>query len=273
MERISKELEYFGKNYQILGWADLRLPLKKYPKYVMVLSLEVMRNSDDLVYGLCVLEELTRSGIKVVPALAAVYSSDKFSNYLLWHKYLRSAIQMPDTCCSINLAVCKEFLNRYKKVIFKPISGSKGKGIEIVETEARLKELLEEYHVLFLQEVIPDRGYDIRTLVLGDQVISQYARYNPNHLLKNIHGDAVPKSIKEMEAIDPPIKDFAKSSLEVVKGIKQITGLDLMGIDTLPSQNGQVYLLEWNSIPGFQGAEKVAKTNVARELVKFFFQE
>jgi len=239
----------------------------------MVLSLEVMRSHDDLIYGLCILEELTRAGVKVIPPLSAIYDSDKFSNYLLWFRHLKTTIQMPDTCCSINSAVGLEFLSRYKKVIFKPVSGSKGKGIEIVETEERLIKLLEDYHVLYLQEIIPDRGYDLRTLVLGNRILAQYARYNPTHFLKNIHQGAVPKSVTEMESIDPPIKGFAKRSQKIVKDIQQITGLEIMGVDTLPSTDGRLYLLEWNSIPGFQGAEQVTKSNLAREIVQFFFND
>ena len=273
LERISAELDSLRKDYRVFGWADLRFPLKDYPKCVMVLSLEVMSNPDEFIYGLCILEELTRAGVKVIPPLSAIYDSDKFSNYLLWGRQLKNAIPMPDTCCSINLAVGLAFLSHHKKVIFKPVSGSKGKGIEIVETENRLRELLEEQHVLYLQEVIPDRGYDIRTLVLGDRILAQYARYNPTHFLKNIHQGAVPKAVPEMESIDPPLKGFAKRSQNIVKDIQQITRLELMGVDTLPSKDGHLYLLEWNSIPGFQGAEKVTKSNIALKIVQFFFKD
>jgi glutathione synthase/RimK-type ligase-like ATP-grasp enzyme len=273
MTRISEELEYMGREYKIIDWTDLKVPLDEYPKYAMVLSLGFMKKRDDLIYVLCVLEEMTRAGVKIIPALAALYNSDKFSIYLLWRRYLQEAIQVPDTCCSINLKFGAEFLKQYKKVVFKPISNSHGQGIEIVETENRLKELLEEYRVLLLQEKIPDRGYDLRTLVLGDQILCQYARYNPKKFLKNIHQGAVPKSIEEMESIDPQIKQFAEVSQAIVHDIRQTTCLELVGIDTLPSKNGQVYLLEWNSIPGFNGAEKVAKTNIAREIVQFFFKD
>jgi len=273
MLRISEELEYLGKEYKIIDWKDLKLPLEEYPKYAMVLSLGFMEKRDDLIYVLCILEEMTRAGVKIIPALAALYNCDKFSIYLLWQRYLQGVIQVPDTCCSINLRFGVEFLKRYKKVVFKPINKSHGAGIEIVETEDRLEELLEVHRVLFLQELIPDRGYDLRTLVLGDQVLCQYGRYNPKKFLKNIHQGAVPKSIEAMEPIDPEIMRFAKVSEEITQSIRQVTGLELIGIDTLPSKNGQVYLLEWNSIPGFNGAEKVAKTNIAREIVQFFFKD
>jgi len=273
MMRIGEELGYLGKEYKIIDWKDLKLPLEEYPKYAMVLSLGFMKKRDDLIYILCLLEEMTRASVKIIPSLAALYNSDKFSIYLLWQRYLQGEIQVPATCCSINLRFGIEFLKQYKKVVFKPINQSHGAGIEIVTAESRLEELLKEHRVLLLQELIPDRGYDLRTLALGDQVLCQYGRYNPKKFLKNIHQGAVPKSIEAMETIDPEIQQFARVSEEIVQKVRQITGLDLVGIDTLPSKDGQVYLLEWNSIPGFNGAEKVAKTNIAREIVQFFFKD
>ena len=191
MRRIVEELDRAGKSYEIFGWRDLVFPLERYPKYVMILFLDIMQYRDDLIYGLCVLEEMTRAGVRILPPLRGFYNSDKFSNYLLWYRYLRNVIQMPDTFCGINFERGVEFLNKYQKILFKPIAGSQGMGIEIVETERRLKELLEQYHALFLQQIIPDRGYDIRTIAIGDKVIFQYARYNPNRLRKNIHLGAV----------------------------------------------------------------------------------
>ncbi|NVM54321.1 MAG: ATP-grasp domain-containing protein [Candidatus Helarchaeota archaeon] len=274
MRRISEELNRLGKKYRILRLADLRFPLKKYPKYIMILFLDIMQHRDDLIYGLCVLEEFTRAGVTVIPPIKGLYYSDKFSNYLLCNRYLRKTIQMPDTLCSINLEVSKEFLQQYKRLIFKPISGSMGIGIEIVETENRLKELQDQYHALFLQEIIPDRGYDIRTFVIGDQIVAQYARYNSKSFLKNIHLGAVPKSIDEMMELDPDIQSFADISREIAKEIRKVAELEIIGVDTLPSKkDGQVYLIEWNSVPGFRGAEEATGVNVAGEIVNFLFKD
>ncbi len=240
----------------------------------MILYLENMQYRDELIYGLCLLEDLTRAGVKCIPSLKGFYNSDKFSNYLLWYKYLRiKEIQMPDTLCSINLKMCINFLKKYGKVIFKPISGSQGTGIEILETAERLKELLEEYHAICLQKIVEDRGYDIRTLMIGDQFVCQYARYNPKKLLKNIHFGAIPKSIEGMSEIDPEVTQFARSSLEISKKIQKIAELDIIGVDTLPSKDGNIYFLEWNSMPGFRGAEEVTGANIAGEIVKFLLKD
>ncbi|MHA1649216.1 MAG: ATP-grasp domain-containing protein [Candidatus Helarchaeota archaeon] len=271
MRRICEELEHLGEKYRIVKWDELTVPLESYPTYVLILYLDIMRYRDDLIYGLCILEELTRAGVKILPPLKGFYNSDKFANYLLWHRYLRSAIRMPDTLCSINLEISKNFMKKHQKIIFKPISGSQGIGIEIVQTETRLKELLEHHHTLFLQELIPDRGYDLRTLLVGDQFIIQYARYNPQKFLKNIHLGAIPKSIQDMEKIDPEIQQFAEVSRKIAREVQKIAEIDIVGVDTLPSKDGELYLLEWNSVPGFKGAEEATHINIAKEIVKFIF--
>ncbi|NVM29767.1 MAG: hypothetical protein HWN65_13065 [Candidatus Helarchaeota archaeon] len=271
MRRICEELDHLGKNYQILRLRDVKFPLERYPKYVMILFLDIMKHRDDLIYGLCVLEEFTRAGVKLIPPLKGMYYSDKFSNYLLWNRHLKDEILMPDTLCSINWEISSDFLKKHERVIFKPISGSMGIGIEVVETEKRLRELLNENHALFLQEIILDRGYDIRTFMIDDRIVAQYARYNPKNLLKNIHLGAEPKSVDEMSEIDSEIKRFADVSRKIAKEIKKIAELDIIGVDTLPSKDGRVYLIEWNSVPGFRGAEEATKHNVAREIVNFLF--
>lgn len=273
MRRMCEELDHLGIKYKILQLKDIQLPFKEYPKYVMILFLDIMQYRDDLIYGLCILEEFERNGVTLFPPLKGMYYSDKLSNYLLWNKYLKNIIQVPDTLCCLNLETGKQFLKKYQKVIFKPIAGSMGMGIEVVETENRLKELKDEYHALFLQEIIKDRGYDLRTFIIGDRVIAQYARYNPDNLLKNIHLGAIPKSLDAMSEIDPAVKNFANTSEQIAKEVSKIAELDIIGVDTLPSKDGQVYLIEWNSVPGFQGAEDATKINVAKEIINFLFSK
>ena len=237
----------------------------------MVLLLDIMQHRDDLIYGLCVLEELTRAGVKLIPSLEAFYNSDKFSNYLLWRRHLQKIVNMPESLCSINLDESLAFLRKHKQVIFKPISGTMGIGIEVLDTENRLKELLEKFHALFLQEIIPDRGYDIRTLVIGSRQVFQYVRYNPQQLRKNIHLGAVPKSIEAMEELDPETTRFAAISRDIAVEVQKVAGTEIIGVDTIPSKDGQIYLLEWNSVPGLRGAEDATKVNIAKEIVKILF--
>ncbi|TFG04154.1 MAG: ATP-grasp domain-containing protein [Promethearchaeota archaeon] len=277
MRRICEELEKIGKtsghDYKVLRWDALKFPLEYYPKYVLILYLDIMRHRDDLIYGLCVMEEFTRADVKLIPRLQGFYNSDKFANYLLWHRFLKPSIEMPDTLCCINLEMGIKFLNKYHKVIFKPISGSQGIGIEILETKHRLEELMAQYHALFLQEIIPDRGYDIRTLVIGDHFTAQYARYNPQQILKNIHLGASPKSISDMAEIDPQVTEFAEQSRRIATKIRDLVGLDLVGVDTLPSKDGILYLIEWNSVPGFRGAEEATKFNIGKVIVDLLFAD
>ncbi len=273
MRRICEELDHLEKTYRILRLKDVKFPLEEYPKNVMILFLDIMQHRDDLIYGLCVLEEFERAGVKLFPPLKGMYYSDKFSNYLIWNRQLKQRMQMPETLCSINLNLSSKFLKKHRKIIFKPIAGSMGIGIEVVKSEDRLKELQDEYHALFLQEIISDRNYDLRTFIIGDRVIAQYARYNPKQLRKNIHLGAEAKSIDEMTDLDPEIKTFVKISKEIAKEISNVAELDIIGVDTLPSKDGQVYLIEWNSIPGFQGAEKATKINIARYIIDFLFSK
>lgn len=272
MQRIREELDQSGRKYRILNWLEIKLPLKNFPRYLMINFSNMMCYRDDLIYGLCIMEEFIRAGTKIYPPLKGFNKNDKFSNFLLCNRYL-SPIQMPATLCTINLSEGVEFMREYREIIFKPIVGSQGKGIEVVETENRLKELLEQHHCLYLQELIQDRGYDIRTLLVGDQFVTQYGRYNPNEFRKNIHLGAVPKSVTEMKELDPKFDHFASESRRIAEKVREISDLDIVGVDTLPSKDDRTYLIEWNSTPGFMGAEKATKTNIAGKFVECFFND
>ena len=113
MRRMCEELDHLGIKYKILQLKDIQFPFKEYPKYVMILFLDIMQYRDDLIYGLCIMEEFERNGVTLFPPLKGMYYSDKFSNYLLWNKYLKNIIQVPDTLCCLNLETGKqEVLNK-----------------------------------------------------------------------------------------------------------------------------------------------------------------
>ncbi|HMQ52817.1 MAG TPA: alpha-L-glutamate ligase, partial [Anaerolineae bacterium] len=44
---------------------------------------------------------------------------------------------------------------------------------------------------------------------------------------------------------------------------------DYAGVDLLPATDGQLYLLEVNSVPGWQGLQSVTETNIAEEFVAY----
>ena len=53
----------------------------------------------------------------------------------------------------------------------------------------------------------------------------------------------------------------------------QALQVDYAGVDLLPASNGDLYLIEVNSVPGWQGLQSVTPTNIAEELVSYLEAE
>ncbi|MFX1362728.1 MAG: RimK family alpha-L-glutamate ligase [Promethearchaeota archaeon] len=263
-QRILHELKDSGLDHKVLGWKDITLPLREVPDLCVFRTPAGLRGLY-VPYMLSVMEELERQGCKTIPSSQALYKCDKLSTYLLWKKHLKNFIEMPETICTLNLDVALEFLKKRQKVVFKPIIGGRGIGIELIREneEEILKELHKKHGILFLQEFISNSGYDIRTLVIGEKVASQYSRYNPEEFRHNLYQGAIPLTIKKTKEIDVNIREYAKKSKELAFKVKELFSLEMFAIDTLPSTEKELYFLEVNALFGFKGP----KENIAKMIV------
>jgi ribosomal protein S6--L-glutamate ligase len=93
--------------------------------------------------------------------------------------------------------------------------------------------------VYYLQEFIPNLGYDVRCLVIDGKVIGRERRFNTKDFRYNV---AVGGSA---EAFNDPIYDDL--SVEVAEA----SGLKICGVDVLPGQDGKPYCLG-KLLPGYK---------------------
>ncbi|MBD3228841.1 MAG: ATP-grasp domain-containing protein [Candidatus Lokiarchaeota archaeon] len=268
-ERILEEFTARNIGVMRFNWDELVLPFKHIPKGCLIRYSKGMMEKLSIVFVLSVMEELERRGCKVIPSLEGIYREDKMSMYLLWQKYLSDDILMPKTLITKNLDAAKTFLTKEKKVVFKPIIGGLGKDVIKIHNEKQLKMIYKKFNVLFLQKYIESPGYDIRAIVINGKVMASYARYNPDHFKHNIHSGGRGKTISEMKKIDPQVNDYISRIKNLSKKIAKTASLDLFGLDLLPSKDGRLYLLEWNSTFGFSGAESTTGLDIAKEIVEY----
>ncbi len=274
-KRLMEELEKKKIDFKWIQWKDIVLPLKEVPE------LCVLRGSIDLEthfiipYTVTIIEEFERMGCITVPPSRMITKCDKASTYLLWRKYLKNVIKMPETMITINMDEGIKFLKSKKLVVFKPIVGGLGKGVELLKGNEveKLEKLKEKHGIIHLQEFIPNKNYDIRTIFIGNEFTTQYLRFNEQDFRHNIHCGGVGKTIEEMDEIDPNIKDFCKKSEELAYYIKAVMKFDMFALDTMPSKDGDLYFLEINPFFGFKGAEQTNSVNVAKHFVEYIWHK
>ena len=142
-------------------------------------------------------------------------------------------------------------------VVVKPLFGSMGTGIVRVHTIAEAKvlfsELVESGSVVYQQEFVDHGGFDIRLLVIGEQVLGM-KRTNSSNWITNISQGGVGNP----HAPTPEEKELAIRSARSVGA--HFAGVDLM----YESNTGRQLVLEVNAVPGWRAISQVLNLDVAK---------
>ncbi|MHA1754035.1 MAG: ATP-grasp domain-containing protein [Candidatus Odinarchaeia archaeon] len=264
--KILNEVKKMSLNCSFLEWSEITLPYTfRDIDLILIRSPPSMKWKEMSIYLLNFIEEMERSGIKVIPSSNSLRLCDKFSQFSIVSRYYPSLT--PETLLTSDLNEAYNFLEKNINIVSKPLIGGGGRDIILINSSNKslLKEVLTHNGYILLQRYIDNLGYDIRTIVIGDKVISQYARKNDNDFRYNIKLGAHAYSPEEFSKISPEsVKYFLKAKEYSLK-ISEILGLEMFGTDFLPGQNGNLYFLEANPFFGFKGA----KENVANKILEF----
>ena len=173
-------------------------------------------------------------------------------------------IKSPET--TIWFAKNKENLNnnfcKGIKYLVKPIFGSQGKNIFLVNNLIELKKIKAIGEVFYLQKFIESQEKeftDIRVLVSNHNVISSMERYS-NHFITNVFQGAKYRQII-----------LSKNIRDLCIKISKIFKLGYGGIDLKITKN-DIFVLEINSVPSWKAMQKISKINISEKLVKDFIK-
>ena len=148
------------------------------------------------------------------------------------------------------------------KYLVKPIFGSQGKNIFLVNNFNELRKINAIGEVFYLQKFIESQEKeftDIRVLVSNHSVISSMERYS-NHFITNVFQGAKYRQI----ILKKNIKDLCIKLSKIFK-------LGYGGIDLKITKN-DVFVLEINSVPSWKAMQKISKINISEKLVKDFIR-
>lgn len=136
------------------------------------------------------------------------------------------------------------------KVVFKPLGGTHGDGIVIVEPGDRIPR-----EAGILQEFFDVNGKDVRCIVVGDTVVAAMERQSRSGEFRaNLHQGATAR------AYDPP-SDVRSIAVRAAQSL----GLVVAGVDLLPTDAGAL-AIEANPSPGL-GIEAFSGVDVAAAII------
>jgi RimK family alpha-L-glutamate ligase len=212
---------------------------------------------EQLIYRVDALHWLEDAGVLVVnPARAIERTVDKFYTSALLEG---AGLATPQTVVCERVEDAAAAFRLMGDVIVKPLFGSMGLGMVRVsdeETAWRVFRALEAIRgVYYLQRAIPHEGKDIRAFVIGDRVVAAIERRSPGWRTNISRGG-------EATAITLSA-EWSEMALRAARAV----GAVYAGVDLLPAQDGTVYVLEVNGIPGWRGLQEATSVNVAGALI------
>ncbi|NHI91254.1 MAG: ATP-grasp domain-containing protein [Candidatus Lokiarchaeota archaeon] len=266
-KRIIEELDKEIIQYNILSWNEITIPFNHYPKVCLIRSVPDFQKEFSLPYLLTFIEHLEQNGSICIPSSHDLYQADKASCLLIAKK---NGILIPDFIIGEDLQQLSKFIKKHKKILYKPMIGSKGKGIKILsnDIDKELEIFSQINSIIYLQEFIENKKYDIRTIFIDNKMICQFIRENEKDFRYNISLGGKGHSPDDYIKMDPNLDFFLTESKKIGEILSNKMGLKIFGMDTIPSLKNKLYFLEINPILGFYGAEKATNVNIAKEIVQ-----
>lgn len=169
----------------------------------------------------------------------------------------RAGVPTPPTWTVEGLEAARTILEREAQrgpLVLKPLFGSQGRGLRLVERDADLPPAETVAGVFYLQRYIPAPGggfADQRLFVCDGEVIAAMTRRS-SHWITNIGRGA------KAEALAP-----SPAAAELALRAAACVGTHYAGVDLLSDADGRALVLEVNSMPAWRGVQTVTAFPIA----------
>jgi ribosomal protein S6--L-glutamate ligase len=266
---VAEALRSRGAEPKFIAPWDISLPEPQIPDsgVVYVPSNMLHRGSTfEFSHRLLLLRELEKKNRVVNP----VDSMLTYSKTQLSIQMKRIGVSHPNTLVTENVEEAYEFarsrLDSGREVVLKPICKARGVGVVKltgIRSRGDLLQFLVWYNrehaegVYYLQDFVPNVGYDVRCMVVGDRVIGRERRFNPNDFRYNVSAGGSAENYASPE--------FDELAVRVAK----TANLDITGIDVLPGEDGKPYILEANCYPGYKALMDATGINVPGHIADY----
>ena len=210
---------------------------------------------EQIVFRMNALHAAQASGVQVInPPRCLEIAIDK---WLTLDIAQRAGLETPTTiCCQTRDDALLAWESLGGDCIVKPIFGGEGRGIVRVadgDMAWRVFSTLEQLQsVIYIQEFLVSEGYDLRLLVVGEELFC---------VRRENHGDWRSNIARGGHAI-PHQPTFEQISI-AYRASKAIGGW-MIGVDILPTKDGRNILLEVNAVPGWRATAGALNVDMAQ---------
>jgi RimK family alpha-L-glutamate ligase len=209
---------------------------------------------EQVIFRVDALHRLARLGVKVINSPRCVERTvDKYFTSALLEE---AGLPTPRTrvCERLDDALAA-FDALGGDVVVKPLFGSEGRGIvrvsdpDLAYRTCRALEVTRS--VFYLQEFVPHGERDIRAFVVGGRLVAAMTR-RAIGWKTNVSQGARTEAVVLPSALER-LSVQAAGVLEA----------DYAGVDLLPTDDGRVFVIEVNGIPGWRGLQQTTDVDIA----------
>jgi [lysine-biosynthesis-protein LysW]--L-2-aminoadipate ligase len=148
-------------------------------------------------------------------------------------------------------------------VVLKPLNGSWGRLLAKINDRDAAETILEHKHTLgghrhsifYIQEYIDKPGRDIRSFVVGGEVIAAIYRHSPHWITNTARGGEATAC-----PITPQIEHISRGAAEAVGG-------GVVAVDILEAPDGRLLVSEVNHTPEFRNSIAPTGVDIAARIV------
>ena len=149
-------------------------------------------------------------------------------------------------------------LDTQEKFVMKPMFGSRGRGLVLLDSVADLPDSKATAGVCYLQKFISASGElwrDWRVMVSGGQAVCAMERRSENWITNRAQGGQCHSADLDPQALE--LAERAVTAVDAAYG----------GVDIIQTQQGEWQVLEINGVPAWRGLQSVTQFNIAERLV------
>jgi tetrahydromethanopterin:alpha-L-glutamate ligase len=177
----------------------------------------------------------------------------------------KDGLPTPRTFAGVNRsdaeAIANALLSQGRKLVQKPLFGAQGKGLRLISALSDLAPPEEVNGVYYLQEyVAPAQAHhqDWRLFVCAGRVIAAMIRHGSSWITNIKQGAHAKAAIASQELIELALRAAS------------CVGADYAGVDIIQAQDGGFLVLEVNSMPAWNGLQRVSRIRISNHVVDAF---
>ncbi|MDF1540493.1 MAG: ATP-grasp domain-containing protein [Candidatus Thorarchaeota archaeon] len=179
------------------------------------------------------LSALAEMGVEIINSVNSILVMRNKAETM--RKLVSAGLPVPKTLITESIEDAAAFIRDNFPCILKPITGFGGIGVQFIDRQFDLDNVYDylKFHnqifgkgAYLLQEFVKNPGFDIRALVVDNEVIATMQRVGTEGVVTNLHAGGIPR------VNDIDIRELALQAAASVKG-------RIVGVDLIPDQKAQ----------------------------------